>query len=121
MSVTVEHIPARIEEHTMVVADPSDVDGEVISCSEVENERQEAYVVTYKLEVMEEQYVVTTRDGTGSESRTYYITEDDNGDWGVDKLRVKPNRGHSTVKKRGQLSTPTVRKALAEHGVEVVN
>lgn len=121
MTVTVEHVPAQVEEHKKVVSDPADVDGEVLSCSEVESDRQEAYLVTYKAEVMTEQYVVRTRDGTGSETRTYYITQDDNGDWSVDKVRINPNKGPSKLKKRGKLVPPTVREALAEHGIELTN
>jgi hypothetical protein len=120
--IEVEYVPERTERVTQLAGSPEDVRGEVIESRELEDETgRTACEVTHEIVVNEETYRVYTEDAKGKESRQYWIRENEDGDWYVDELRKSPNRGHPTVAKSGQLSTPAVREAMEERGIDLVN
>lgn len=122
MPVEIEHVPKRTETVEEVVGDPEEGD-EVLE--HVEKRGKDYYRVEREITITEEQFVVYTEDGMGKESRTYYVEQNEDGEWYVAKVRKNPNRGHPTVKGSNvhdELSTPTVREVLREkHDIEVVN
>ena len=82
------------------------------------------YAVDFEYQQHEEHYVVRTTDAHGTESRTYTIKQNDDGDWEVTKrVTDKSRTNHTSVAKgSGELSTRTVREALNEkYGIELVN
>jgi len=122
MTVEVNHIERIEQEITKIVGDVDDFDGEVKNVSEVEDDvGRTAHQVTGTVVMQEECYNVYTQDGMGKESRTYTVEQNDDGDWEVTRVRKSPNRGHDKVQKINPESTQTVRDALKEHGIEVVN
>lgn len=126
MTVEVTYHARETHECKNVVGELDQVDGEILEYTEMDhpNPRTDGsvYRVTYEYVAMEEQYIVRTVDGMGKESRTYYVRENDDGNWEVDKRVRVPNKEKCRYEStRGQLSTPTVREALAEYDVEVIN
>ena len=121
MSVEVEHVPRQTEEKVEIVGKPSG-DEEVID--KIEEDGHTWYKVTEEITVTEEQYIVITRDGTKSRSRTYYVKEEDD-EWYVSKIKKNPVRGHVMVQNasidESGVSTQAVRESLEEYGIEVVN
>jgi len=120
MSVEVEHISRQTEERIEVVGKPTE-DEEIID--KIEEDGHTWYKVKEEIVVTEEQYIVITRDGTETRSRTYYIHQED-GEWYVSKIKKNPVRGHVLVQNASideDVSTRTVREELEEYGVEVVN
>lgn len=119
MTVEIEHVPRQTETVLDITSNPDDDDDVV---SEKDTHQGTMYQVEREIVATEEQYIVTTKDGMGKMVTTYWVEENDDGDWEVTKRRKSPNRGHPTVKERGDLSTETVREALREQaGIEVVN
>lgn len=117
MTVEIQHVEEQTETTPEIVSDPED-DDKILG----EIEERGLYQVKREIVVTEEQYIVRTEDGMGKESRTYWIKQNEDGEWYVKKRRKTPNRGHPTVKKRGDLSTETVREALREKaGIELIN
>jgi hypothetical protein len=122
MTVEVNHVDRIEQEITEIVGDVDDFEGDVQSVSEVQDPTgRTAYQVTGTVVMQKECYTVRTVDGTAKESRTYTIEKNDDNEWEVTRIYKSPKRGHDKVTKINPKSTETVRKALAEHGVEVVN
>lgn len=119
MTVEIQHVPEDRQTVQKIVEQPAD--GDVVE-DKIEEGGRELFKVGRDIQVTKEQYIVRTSDARGKESRTYWIKQNDDGEWCVDKCRKNPNRGHPTVKKRGNLSTEAVRQAMREkHGIELVN
>jgi len=117
MTVEIEYVEEQTETIVDIVADPED-DDTVLS----EMEDRGIYKVEREIVAVEEQYVAYTEDGMGKESRTYWIKENESGDWEVTKIRKSPNKGHATETERNAESTPAVREAMKERfGIELAN
>lgn len=120
MAVEVEHVPERVETVCEHVIEPKDDDRVIEEIPE-----HGVYLVEREAVVVEEEYIVYTTDGAGTESRSYHVRQNDDGDWYVMQRWISPNRGNQTMSWASggdrQLSTPAVREALAEHDIEVIN
>lgn len=120
MTVDVEYMPEQRETKIEVVGKPTESQ-EVIET--IEKDGHTYHKVREEITIVEEHYTVRTRDGTGSRSRVYYVCREDD-EWYVSKVHKKPPRGHVTVQNTSisdDASTPVVRDALSDHGIEVVN
>lgn len=117
MSIEIQYVEEQTETVPEIVSEPREDDTVMNTIEE-----RGLYQVEREITVTEEQYIVYTEDGMGKASRTYWIKQNDDGEWYVEKRRHSPNRGHSTVKKSGDLSTPTVQEKLREKAdIELVN
>lgn len=119
MAIEIEHVPQRSETVHEIVAEPED-DDEVISTAEQRG--RTLYKVKREVTIREERYIVRTVDAMGKESRTYFVEQNEDGEWRVTKLRKNANRGYLKKMARNPKSTETVREALKDrHGIELVN
>lgn len=119
MTVEIEYVEERTETVKDVVDEVKDNDKIIGKVTQGDRELTQ---VKRTIVITEEQYIVHTSDGTGKESRSYWIKQNEDEEWYVNKRRINPNRGHSKVKKRGNLSTETVEKAMKEqYGIEIVD
>jgi len=94
-----------VTDHTR---DPAD-DETVID--EIEDRGKPLYAVEKEIVVQEEQYVVRTSDAQSSKSWTYYIRQNDDGGWEVDKRTLHYGK-RSSIERKAPESTEAVREAL---------
>lgn len=128
MTVEIEYHDEQWVDANDVVVELDDVDGRIEDYEEFDapdnSPHDTLYRVDFKYKQVDEQYIVHTVDAHGTESRTYTIKQNDDGDWEVTKrVTDKSRTNHTSVAKgSGELSTRTVREALNnKYGIELVN